>query len=120
MSETTGQRPTLLTVLCILSFISAGLGILFGVLLLVGAAAILGSLGSIPGMSVGGGSAYLIISLILAGAQFYAVLQMWNLKKLGFFIYAGVQVASIILGAVMGTGFSAFGAAIAADRKSVV
>lgn len=76
MSNTAGQRPTLLTVLCILSFISAGLGILFGVLLLVGAAAVLGSLGSLPGMSVGGGSAYLIISLILAGVQFYAVLQM--------------------------------------------
>jgi hypothetical protein len=114
MSDSTGQRPTLLTVLCILSFISAGLQILFGVLFLVGAAAILGSLGSMPGMSAAGGSAQLIAMLVLGIVQFYAVLQMWKLKKIGFFIYAGVQVVGIILPLVFGQGFSVVGTAITA------
>jgi FtsH-binding integral membrane protein len=113
MSEAS-KRPTLLTVLCILSFIASGLGILFGVLLLVGAAAVLSQLGSIPGLSATGGSGYLIGTLVLAGVQFYGVLQMWNLKKIGFFIYAGVQAVGIVLPLIFGMPFSAFGLAITA------
>lgn len=114
MSESTTKRPTLLTVLCVLSWISAGLVALFSVLVLVGAAALLSSLGSLPGMGAAGGTVQLIIALVLAGAQIYAVLQMWNLKKIGFFIYAGVQVIGIVVPLIFSAPFSIVGVGITA------
>lgn len=114
MSEaTTTTRPTLLTVLCILSWISGALGALFSLLVLVGAAAILSSMGNIPGMSAGGSTVSLIITLVLSIAQIYGVLQMWKLKKMGFFIYSGVQVLSIV-STVIFFGFNIIGVGIAA------
>jgi len=61
-----------------------------------------------------GGTISLILNFVLAAASFYGVLQMWNLKKQGFFIYAGVQVAMIVVTLAFGGGFSIFGVAITA------
>lgn len=105
--EATGKRPGFLTVLCILSFIGSGLGILSMLLLIVGAGAILSFLGSMGGAEGAGSMAYLVGSLILSLATLFGAIQMWKLKKMGFFIYTGASVIGIILPIVF-TGFSVF------------
>lgn len=108
-TQSAGKRPGLLTVLCILTFIGSGLGTLFMLLATVGMGALMES---IPGLgaAMGGGTAYFAISTVLAAASLYGAIQMWKLKKLGFFIYAGASVVGIILPLVFGLPFSAMGA----------
>ncbi len=115
MSETS-QRPTLLTVLCILSFISAGITALFVLLVLVAAGALASNAALAPYLSqvAAGGTIYMILTIVLAGASFYGVLQMWKLKKLGFFIYAGANVVALIVPLIFGAGFSIVGAGLTA------
>ncbi|MCB9335039.1 MAG: hypothetical protein H6586_02760 [Flavobacteriales bacterium] len=105
----TGKRPGFLTVLCILTFIGSGLGLLGGLLMTIGMGSIMGS---IPGMgaAMGGGTAYFAIGTVLAAASLYGAIQMWKLKKQGFFIYAGASVVGIILPLIFGLPFSAMGA----------
>lgn len=110
-TQSTGKRPGLLTVLCILTFIGSGLGTLFMLLATVGMGALMES---IPGLgaAMAGGTAYFAIATVLAAASLYGAIQMWKLKKMGFFIYAGASVVSIILPLVFGLPFSAMGAVI--------
>lgn len=108
-----GGRPTFLTVLCILSFIGSGLGVLGGLLGILAVGAMGSMFADIPGMGavIGASTAYLVIALILAGASLYGAIQMWKLKKQGFYIYTGAQVVSLIIPMVMlqGAGFNAVG-----------
>jgi hypothetical protein len=111
-----GARPTLITILCILSFIGGGLGILFGILLAVGSGVAGGMLADIPGMGAiaGGGMTYGLISLVLSAASFFGALQIWKMKKMGVYLYAVAQVAMIILPIAFfgGQAFSVFGVVI--------
>jgi len=113
-----GGRPTLITILCILSFIGGGLGVLFGILLAVGSGVAGGMLNDIPGMGAmaGGGMTYGIISLVLSAASLYGAIQIWGMKKMGVYLYAGAQVAAIILPVAFfgGQAFSVFGVVITA------
>jgi len=95
--QTTNQRPTFLTVLCILTFIATGLGLLFGLIGLVAAGAIESFSQYLP-VGVDGGIFKAIITLVLVAASLYGAIQMWKLKKLGFYIYAGANVIMLILG----------------------
>jgi len=95
--QTTNQRPTFLTVLCILTFIATGLGLLFGLIGLVAAGAIESFSQYLP-VGVDGGIFKAIITLVLVAASLYGAIQMWKLKKLGFYIYAGTNVIMLILG----------------------
>lgn len=106
-----GKRPTFLTVLCVLTFIGSGLGVLGGLLMTLGMGALMES---IPGMgaAMGGGTAYFAIGTVLAAASLYGALQMWKLKKLGFFIYAGASVVGIIMPLLFGLPFGITGAII--------
>ncbi len=117
-SASGGGRPTLITVLCVLSFIGGGLGVLFGILLLVGSGAAGGLMNDIPGMGAlaGGGMAYGAISLVLSAASLYGAIQIWGMKKMGVYLYAGAQVAAIILPIAFfgGQAFSVFGTVITA------
>lgn len=61
-----------------------------------------------------GGTVSLILQIVLAVASFYGVLQMWKLKKIGFFIYSGAQVAMIIVSLAFGGGFSILGVGLTA------
>lgn len=92
-----GKRPTFLTVLCILTFVGSGLGVLGGLLGLLGSSAF--------GMfSPTGGVLTQIMGLGAAGLCLFGAIQMWGLKKQGFMIYVAGAVLSIvgaILGAVM-------------------
>lgn len=109
--EPTSERPTFLTVLCILTFVGSGLGVLFSLLAVVGMGTLLSYLGSMGG-AAGGGTAYFIALLVIAGGSLYGALQMWGLKKIGFFIYTGANVVGLILPLFFGLGFSFFGAVI--------
>jgi FtsH-binding integral membrane protein len=106
-----GTRPTFLTVLCILTFIGSGLGALFMLLATVGMGALMES---IPGMeaAMGGGTAYFAVGTILAAASLYGAIQMWKLKKMGFFIYAGANGVGIIVPLLFGMPFGIAGAII--------
>ena len=101
------ERPSFLTVLCILTFIGSGLGVLFSLLAVVGMGALMGSLGAF-GTAFAGGTTYMIVSLLMAGASLFGALQMWKLQKTGFMIYAGAAALGIIMPIVFGLGFSFF------------
>ena len=94
--QTTNQRPTFLTVLCILTFISTGLGLLFGLIGIVAAGAIESFAQYLP-VPVDSGIFKSIITLVLIAGSLYGAIQMWKLKKLGFYIYAAANVILLIL-----------------------
>ena len=94
---TNEQRPTLLTVLCVLTFIASGLGVLGAIFGAIGMGTMM-SLGGAEGeMAAGAGLMIAVPGLIFAVAKGYGAWQMWQLKKVGFFIYAGAAVASLVV-----------------------
>ncbi len=107
------KRPGLLTVTCILTFIGSGLGLLSYLLLTVAFGVMVGVLDSIPGMGAiaAGGIGLFIVSLILSAISLYGAIQMWKLKKLGFYLYTGAQVLMLIVPMifVQGASFSFVG-----------
>jgi hypothetical protein len=119
MSETldnnasTGQRPVFLTVLCILSFIASGIGII-GVLTLtlfagaveVGVSAAAENGADVSEVSTGGMWIYLILALGLIVVSLVGVIKMWKLKKQGFMLYTGAAIAGIIIEVILGAGFN--------------
>jgi len=119
MEETTNfqaieekKRPSLLAVLCILTFIANGLGILIYLLLTVAFGAFSTMLSGIPGlgaMIASGGIALFASSLIISVATLFGAIKMWQMKKMGFFIYVGAQVIGLIVPIIFGLGFSFVG-----------
>jgi hypothetical protein len=127
-STEAAKRPTFLTVLCILSFIAAGLGIIayIGAIALVGAvSAAAGAVGDAmsseagaameaasAAMSAGPSAgliwAYIIVGFITTLVGLFGVIKMWKLQKVGFFIYVGCSVASMVMGMIY-SGFSVMG-----------
>jgi hypothetical protein len=107
-------RPTFLTVLCILSFIAAGLGI-FGYIAAITAMGVVSA--GVSAMENAGGTitstgpsmamtwAYVIIGFACTLVSLYGVIKMWKLQKIGFFLYVGASVVSMIMGIV----YSGFG-----------
>lgn len=105
------QPPTLLKVLCILTFIATGLGILGGVLGAIGMGAVMSQFGGGGEMVAGAGLMIAVPGLIFAVAKGYGAWQMWQLKKVGFFIYAGAAVAALVVTPIvtsvaLGVGFA--------------
>ena len=95
MSEE-NSRPQFLTVLCILTFIGSGLGILGSLLSLVG----VGMLGS---FAIAGGVIWTFLGLCSSGLCLFGAIQMWGLKKQGFLLYligTGLAVLSSIISTV--------------------
>jgi hypothetical protein len=74
---TTTTRPGFLTALCILSYIGCGL-------------AIIGGLVAITTLSG-------ILNLVAALICLWGVIQMWKLKKMGFYIYLVGEIAPLII-----------------------
>lgn len=108
------QRPTMLTVLCILSFIFTGIAIIMLVIALLGMGAVsagasmlenAGGTTTYTGPSTSLTWAYLIVGFLTALVSLYGVIKMWKLEKIGFFLYTGATVVSIIMGVV----YSGFG-----------
>jgi hypothetical protein len=86
-----GGRPTFLTVLCILTFVGSGLGLLGGLFGLLG----LGFLSSFSS-SVGGGMIWALIALISSALCLFGAIQMWGLKKMGFSLYIVGSILAIV------------------------
>jgi hypothetical protein len=121
-----GKRPGFLTVLCILTFIGAGLGILGGIWNLVSLPSQIESLKSIAEMTRGfGGSlsgdvqsqidslekfgmASAGLSLVGSLLCLFGAIKMWKLSKNGFYIYVGGQILAIVgVFLIMGTSWLA-------------
>lgn len=119
------KRPVFLTVLCILSFVAAGLAIL-GYITVIGlmgvasagvsamegmssemgaeaSAAMSEAMSSAPSMGLTW--AYLIVGFITVIVSLFGVIKMWKLQKAGFMLYVGASVVSMIMGVVY-SGFS--------------
>ncbi len=105
------KRPVFLTVLCILSFIAAGFGIItfVGMITAMGAAtAMVGSVEGLEGVSAAASMgpsagmtwAYFVVGLLTTIVGLIGVLKMWKLKKQGFMLYAGANVAGMIMGSI--------------------
>lgn len=121
------KRPVFLTVLCILSFIAAGFGILAYVaaIALAGAASAVVSAASdaaasegfntamatYSGPSAGLVWAYVIVGFVSTLVGLFGVIKMWKLKKMGFYLYTGASVASMVMGIIF-SGFSAMAVVI--------
>lgn len=87
----TGTRPTFLTVLCILTFIGSGLGVLGGILGLAGSSALARF------APTGGLMIWTLLGLASAGLCLYGAIQMWGLKKQGFMLYVAGSGLSILI-----------------------
>ncbi len=84
-----GKRPSFLTVLCILTFIGSGLGIIGGLLGLVGSSAL--GMFAPQGMMI-----VQIIGLLAAGLCLFGAVKMWGLYKQGFMMYLAGSILSIV------------------------
>lgn len=92
-------RPTLLTVLCILTFIGSGLSALLYLLAAILFGVMSDLLVSIPGMSLvaQGGIVLFIVMFILALVSLFGAIKMWGLQKIGFYLYTAAQILMIIV-----------------------
>jgi len=117
------KRPGFLTVLCILTFIGAGLGLLGGIWNIVTLSSNLAALETLSQMASGFGAlgdemAKQIVALkeygmISYGLQIvgsalclFGAIKMWGMAKSGFFIYVVGQVLAIVgMFLIMGTSF---------------
>ena len=109
------KRPVFLSVLCILSFIAAGLGILGYITLITVMGAVTAGASALQnaganftqtaGPSVGMTWAYIIVGFVTTLIGLFGVIKMWKLQKIGFFLYVGATVVSVIMGFI----FSGFG-----------
>lgn len=127
MTDTTStgaaKRPTFLTVLCILSFIAGGWGVIGGIINLVSAPSAdevraqmegaMSGMGDVEGAEALGGMMnsmadtaikaaenavpMAIGGIIIALISLFGVWKMWNLQKQGFWIYVVACIASFIL-----------------------
>lgn len=94
------ERPTFLTVLCILTFIGSGLGLIGGLVGLFG--------GSFLSFLTGGGGTTIaiIVGLVASVLCLLGAIRMWGLYKQGFILYlVGALLAivgSIISATTMG------------------
>jgi len=103
----TQKRPAFLTVLCILTFVGKGLSLILFLIAIIAFGTISSFLGKIPLIGEGTGVVYFILNFIICLAALYGAIQMWKLKKMGFYIY----LAAIVIGYIlpMFFGFYTFG-----------
>ena len=94
-------RPTFLTVLCILTFIGSGLGVLGGILGLVGSSAL-----ATFAPAAGGSIIWSLLSLVASGLCLFGAIQMWGLKKMGFTLYLAGSAVSVIVAIINAATFS--------------
>ncbi|MBI3520974.1 MAG: hypothetical protein HY062_16665 [Bacteroidetes bacterium] len=115
------KRPQFITVLCILSFVGCGLafiGAIWGYFSIKASAVVLENMGSAEGDAFGMMSGMqetmlkavenavpnLIIGLVCSLLCLYGALQMWKLKKVGFFVYCVGEITPAIAGFFLGGG----------------
>lgn len=121
------KRPVFLTVLCILSFIAAGLAALGYITVITLMGAVTAGASALEGMSGEAGSAgaamseamshgpsagltwaYIGVGFVTMLVSLFGVIKMWKLQKVGYFIYVGASVVSMIMGIIY-SGFGVMG-----------
>lgn len=130
------ERPTFLTVLCILSFIGVGIVVISNIVALIGGGvskAIMESseevmeametveevpvVGESVSKIVSSASTIAAINLIAALVVLVGVFMMWSLKKTGYYIYIVGEIAPVIalivLGGLLGGFMAIFSSFIA-------
>lgn len=117
----TPKRPQFITVLCVLTFIGCALaffGAIWGYFSIKASSALLENMGNAEGDTYGMMSGVqdamikavenaipnLIIGIVCSLLCLYGALQMWKLKKIGFFIYAVGEITPAIAGFLLGGG----------------
>ena len=97
----TAKRPGFLTVLCILSWVFQGIAAVIYLLAIGGGAAVEASAAA-AGVETGTGSiwTWILVGFVGLIISFVGVLQMWKLKKMGFFLY-GIAFAIGIINDIM-------------------
>ncbi|MBP7515911.1 MAG: hypothetical protein KA791_15295 [Flavobacteriales bacterium] len=122
------KRPTLLTVLCILSFVGIGIMVMFGLLgymsmkmfasgtlqEMVAQTGDAGAEASIEelqakieesGLTAGQLASQMLMAIVFSLISLVGVIMMWKLRKMGFYIYAACAVAGIVAPFLMGGKF---------------
>lgn len=111
-------RPTFITVLCILTWVGCGIGIVMSILAFVAAKAASGMVGmandmaaaagegmtsegaaAVAAMNTGMTNVYIQLGGGIIGALLclFGSLQMWKLKKSGFYVYVAGQLFAILI-----------------------
>ena len=81
-TQGSGERPTFLTVLCILTWVGSGLGII----------------GAFTGDSASASPLWYQMILLVANIlTAYGAYAMWNLQKTGLYVYTAGEVIALIL-----------------------
>ena len=118
-----GQRPTFLTVLCILTFVGSPLTLIGDVMNYLayanGGPMMEAALEMLAAMGISINPIGYLIDAGLALGSLFGALQMWKLKKQGYFIYVGACVGSLVvmfifLGGLSMGGLAVVGIALAA------
>jgi hypothetical protein len=103
----TAQRPEMLKILCILTFIGSGLAIFtysMTFLLYDELMAVMEELDEqYPGIKevFTGGKRFFLTGFILYSISLAGARQMWNLRKIGFHLYTVAQIFLLILPVIM-------------------
>ncbi len=97
------NRPELLTVLCVLTFIGSGIGVVSNFFVLTSYSSIqeLISIGNLtfPGIDIllSVDKTYFLIGFILSSISLFGAYNMWKLKKIGFHFYTIAQILLLIV-----------------------
>jgi hypothetical protein len=83
-AEGAAKRPTFLTVLCILTFIGSGWGLISAIAM------------TDPVIDAYAGY-YKWVQVLLCLGTLFGALQMWQLKKTGLYIWTAAEVISVVL-----------------------
>lgn len=121
IEEQQPKRPQFITVLCILTFIGSGLSFLaaiWGYFSIKASQTLLENMGNAEGdpygmmngmqetmiKAVENAVPNLIIGILSAALCLYGAIQMWKLKRMGFFIYSIGELTPAITGFFLGGG----------------
>lgn len=106
-TEQSVQRPVFLTILCVLTFISSGMGALSALTTPLFADVMVGIVNSSPLfdetmkpqviMLLQAGWGYYMATFIFASGSLAGAIMMWNLRKLGFHFYAMSNLGLLFL-----------------------
>lgn len=92
------KRPEFLSVLCILTFIGSGLGVLFSLLGVLGIGALAGFAEKFGAPAEAGFAIKPILIVVFSAASIYGAIMMWKLKKIGFYVYVAAQILIVAFG----------------------
>jgi len=98
------KRPQLLSILCVLTFLSTGLGIFTSILTPMISDYLVEFITSMPGyeqnlteegmVMLKAGWGYYLVSLVLISLSLFGAIKMWKLKRIGFHLYT---IANLLL-----------------------